>query len=186
MKKTIFAFLFFTSLLSAQEKFTISGTINDANNGETLFGASVYLQGTTIGVITNEYGFYSLTAPQGDYSLVVSYMGYNDSIQKVTLTGDQKLNFELIESSEQLDEVIITAEEGERVSIKKPEMSVAKLKSETIKKIPVVLGEVDVIKSIQTLPGVTNTGEGSSGFNVRGGAVDQNLVLLDEAIIYNK
>ncbi|MEW7279245.1 TonB-dependent receptor [Aquimarina sp. 2201CG1-2-11] len=185
MKKTIFALLFFTSLLSAQEKFTISGTINDASNGETLFGASVYLQSTTIGVITNEYGFYSLTAPQGEYSLVVSYMGYNDIIQKVTLNGDQKLNFELGESSEQLDEVVITAEESERVSIKKPEMSVAKLKSETIKKIPVVLGEVDVVKSIQTLPGVTNTGEGSSGFNVRGGAVDQNLVLLDEAIIYN-
>ncbi|WP_062060584.1 TonB-dependent receptor [Aquimarina longa] len=185
MKKTILAFIFFTSLLSAQDKYTISGTIHDVSNGETIFGASVFLSGTTVGGITNEYGFYSITAPKGTYKIVISYMGYVDSTQEVILDNDQKLNFELIESSEQLDEVIITSGETERVNIKKPEMSTAKLKAETIKKMPVVLGEVDIIKSIQTLPGVTNTGEGSSGFNVRGGAVDQNLVLLDEAIIYN-
>ncbi len=185
MKKTIFALIFFTSLLSAQEKYTISGTINDVNNGETLFGASVYLQDTTIGVVTNEYGFYSITALQGDHTLIISYMGYDDIVQKITLNSDQKLNFEMSESSEQLDEIVITSGETQKINIKKPEMSTVKLKSETIKKIPVVLGEVDIIKSIQTLPGVTNSGEGSSGFNVRGGAVDQNLVLLDEAIIYN-
>lgn len=185
MKKVIFALIFFTSLLSAQEKYTISGTINDVNNGETLFGASVFLKGTTNGVVTNEYGFYSITAPKGAYTLIISYMGYVDIAQEITLDSDKKLNFELATASEQLDEVIITSDEIEKVNIKKPEMSVAKLKTETIKKIPVVLGEVDIIKSIQTLPGVTNTGEGTSGFNVRGGAADQNLVLLDEAIIYN-
>ncbi|WP_103071499.1 TonB-dependent receptor [Aquimarina sediminis] len=185
MKKAFFALIFFTSLLSAQEKHTISGTINDVRNGETLFGASVFLKDTSIGVVTNEYGFYSITAPDGVYTLIISYMGYIDIAKEITLNSDKKLNFELSESSEQLDEIIITSEETGRINIKKPEMSVAKLKSETIKKIPVVLGEVDIVKSIQTLPGVTNTGEGSSGFNVRGGAVDQNLVLLDEAIIYN-
>lgn len=190
MKKAIFALIFFTSFLFssqmfAQESFTISGRIKDVTNGETLFGASVFFKDTTIGVITNEYGFYSITAPKGNYTLILSYMGYVDLSQEVVLDSDKRLNFEMFTSSEELDEVIITAEETERANIKKPEMSVSKLKSETIKKIPVVLGEVDIVKSIQTLPGVTNGGEGTSGFNVRGGAVDQNLVLLDEAIIYN-
>lgn len=191
MKKAIFALIFFTSFLFssqifAQENYTISGRIKDVTNGETLFGASVFFKDTSIGVITNEYGFYSITAPKGNYTLVVSYMGYVDINQEVTLDSDKQLNFEMSASSEELDEVIITAEEtSEKVNIKNPEMSVSKLKTETIKKIPVVLGEVDIIKSIQTLPGVTNGGEGTAGFNVRGGAVDQNLVLLDEAIIYN-
>ncbi|WP_062055767.1 TonB-dependent receptor [Aquimarina longa] len=188
MKKTILTLILFTSFLyqaSAQEKHTISGTISDISNGETLFGTSVFFKDTTIGVITNEYGFYSLTAPAGSYTLVISYMGYDDIFQEITLDGDKKLNFEMVTTSEELDEVIITSEEIGHVNIKKPEMSVSKLKAGTMKKMPVVLGEVDIIKSIQTLPGVTNSGEGTSGFNVRGGAVDQNLILLDEAIIYN-
>ncbi len=177
--------LFLGTALTAQNTFSIRGTIKDAKNGETLLGATVFLKGTTNGTITNPYGFYSLTAPEGNYTLIVSYMGYEEVSKDITLNQDQIINLELSELTEQLDEIVITAEEPERISIKKPQMSVSKLNASTIKQIPAVLGEVDVIKSIQMLPGVTNTGEGTPGFNVRGGAADQNLVLLDEAIIYN-
>ena len=178
-------FLIFSSVILAQESHTIRGTVKDFNNGETVFGASVFLKGTTIGSTTNEYGFYSITAPKGNYTLIVSYVGFEDIFQEINLNTDETLNFEIKESLTQLDEVIITSDEPEQVNIKKPQMSVSKLNASTIKQMPAVLGEVDVIKSIQMLPGVTNGGEGSAGFNVRGGAADQNLVLLDEAIIYN-
>ncbi len=178
-------FLLFSVLVLAQEKYTISGTVTDASNGETVFGASVFLENTTIGAVTNEYGFYSITASEGEYNLKVSYVGYATSSQSITLNTNQKINFELSEASTELEEVVIVAEESERLNIKTPQMSVSKLKVETIKKMPVVLGEVDVIKSIQLLPGVTSGDEVSGGFNVRGGSQDQNLVLLDEAIIYN-
>ncbi|MCB4798300.1 TonB-dependent receptor [Neotamlana laminarinivorans] len=168
-----------------QEKYSISGNITDANNGETLLGATVYLQDTNFGATTNEYGFFSLTAPKGNYKLIISYVGYTTYSQDISLNNDLNLSFELQESATSLDEVIIVAEESEIVSIKKPQMSVSKLNAQTIKEMPAVLGEVDVIKSIQLLPGVTSNGEGSAGFHVRGGAADQNLVLLDEAIIYN-
>ncbi|RSK41537.1 TonB-dependent receptor [Mangrovimonas spongiae] len=185
--KHLFLMLFLLSSIysQSQEKFTLSGTIKDSTNGETLLGATVYLKDTSIGSITNEYGFFSLTALKGNYTLIISYVGYESYSQELTLNKDQKLNIELKASSTALDEVIITAEESEMVSIRKPQMSVSKLNSKTIKEMPAVLGEVDVVKSIQLLPGVTNNGEGSAGFHVRGGAADQNLVLLDEAIIYN-
>ncbi|NQY30169.1 MAG: TonB-dependent receptor [Flavobacteriaceae bacterium] len=185
MKNLVLLFLILTSLLSAQEKNTISGTIKDASNGETVFGASVYFKDTTIGVMSNEYGFFSITAPKGTYNLVISYLGYADMDQEIILDKDQKITFEISESSTTLNEVVITTSDTELVSIRKPQMSVSKLKMGTIKKMPAVLGEIDILKSIQMLPGVTNSGEGTSGFNVRGGAADQNLVLLDEAIIYN-
>ncbi|MRH99370.1 TonB-dependent receptor plug domain-containing protein [Kriegella sp. EG-1] len=174
-----------STALSAQESYTLSGTISDVSNGETLFGASVFLKGTTLGVITNEYGFYSLTAPKGEYTLNISYLGYTEINKEVSLNSNQKLDFEIAEFANELEEVVITAEEPERAILKKPEMSVAKMNIATVKQMPVVLGEVDVLKSLQMLPGVTNNGEGTGGFHVRGGAGDQNLVLLDEAIIYN-
>ncbi len=175
----------FAVSLSAQDKFTVNGIIKDAVNGETIFGASVYFKNTNTGVLTNEYGFYSITVTQGTYTLIVSYMGYEEIIQEIDLENDQKLDFELVVSNNTLNEVIVIADETERGSIKSPQMSVTKFKIATIKNMPVVFGEVDILKSIQLLPGVTNNGEGSNGFNVRGGAVDQNLVLLDEAIIYS-
>ncbi|WP_420322975.1 TonB-dependent receptor [Flagellimonas sp.] len=171
--------------LNAQNNYTISGNVKDKTNGETLFGTSIFLKGTTIGAITNEYGFYSLTAPKGSYTLVFSHLGYEEISLQVVLDQNHKMDIEITEVSTQLDEVEVTAEEPERAILRKPEMSVSKLNVKTVKQMPVVLGEVDVIKSLQILPGVTNNGEGSSGFHVRGGAVDQNLVLLDEAIIYN-
>jgi len=169
----------------AQEKYTLSGTITEAANGETAFGASVYIKGTYIGTITNEYGFYSISAPKGNYTLIVSYVGFQDISTEIVLDKNQKINFDIETSATQLDEVMITVDDSDKLNIRDPQMSVTKIKISTIKKIPVVLGEVDIIKSIQLLPGVTNSGEGTGGFNVRGGAVDQNLVLLDEAIIYN-
>lgn len=182
---TFLGILMINAFVLGQDSYTINGKITDKDNGETLFGASVFLKNTNIGVVTNEYGFYSITAPKGSYVLVISYMGYLDINQEIQLDKDQKLDFEVEEYTTRLDEIVVTAEESERISLKKPEMSIAKLNIKTVKQMPVVLGEVDIIKSIQLLPGVTNNGEGSSGFNVRGGAVDQNLVLLDEAIIYN-
>ena len=175
----------FSMATMAQTSYTLNGTITDQSNGETLFGASVFLKGTTIGVVTNEYGFYSLTAPEGDYTLTISYVGFSEINQEVTLKSNQKLDFEISEFSTVLEEVVVTADEPERASLRKPEMSVAKMNIATVKQMPVVLGEVDILKSLQMLPGVTNNGEGTGGFHVRGGAGDQNLVLLDEAIIYN-
>lgn len=185
MNKIILLFIIFTSIVSAQEKFTVSGSIKDLSNGETLFGASIYFQDTSIGVQSNEYGFYSITATQGTYTMIISFIGFNEITREITLDKNQKLDIELTETSNQLGEVVLVAEESELVNIKKPQMSVARLNIATIKQIPMVMGEIDIIKSLQLLPGVTNNGEGSAGFNVRGGAVDQNLVLLDEAIIYN-
>ncbi|UOY06423.1 TonB-dependent receptor [Muricauda sp. SCSIO 64092] len=173
------------ALAMGQTSHTISGTITDKSNGETLFGASVFLVGTTIGGVTNEYGFYSITAPEGEYVLNISYMGYNDVNININLNQDLKQDIEISEFSTALDEVVVTAEEPERAILRKPEMSVVKMSVGTIKQTPVVLGEVDVLKSLQLLPGVSNNGEGTGGFHVRGGAQDQNLILLDEAIIYN-
>jgi hypothetical protein len=167
----------------SQEKFTISGTISDKKNNETLIGVNIIVKGTKIFTISNEYGFYSLTLPKGDYELSVSYISYETIDEKISLTQDIKKNYSLSETGQVLDEVVIT--EKKTTNTRKPEMSVNKLSIATIKQMPVVLGEVDVIKSILFLPGVTNAGEGQSGFNVRGGGADQNLILLDEATIFN-
>jgi hypothetical protein len=167
----------------SQEKFTISGTISDKKNNETLIGVNVIVKGTKSSAITNEYGFYSLTLPKGDYEISISYISYETIDEKISLNQNIKKNYSLIESGELLQEVIIKEKVG--TNTRKPEMSVNKMSIATIKQMPVVLGEVDIIKSILFLPGVTNAGEGQSGFNVRGGGADQNLVLLDEATIYN-
>ncbi len=187
MNKTLITFtvLLMSWLGFAQEKFTVSGTIKDHANGETLLGAAILLKGTTIGATTNEYGFYSLTAPKGTYTLVISYLGYKTIEEPIVLDKNIKFNSEITEDAGQLSEVVITAGESKKINLRTPQMSVAKISSQTIKQIPAVMGEVDVIRSLQMLPGVTKAGEGASGFNVRGGAEDQNLVLLDEAIIYN-
>lgn len=179
-----FLIFFITLSVSAQEKFTLKGTIKDSNTNETLIGASVIIKDLQTGTITNEYGFFSITLQSGIYNVEISYVGYKSVIQNVELSKNTTLNLALIEDTQSLDEVVIK-ENREKVNLKRPQMSVNALSINTIKQIPVVLGEVDVVKAITLLPGVTNAGEGSSGFNVRGGAVDQNLILLDEATIYN-
>ncbi len=180
----IIFFLLIQATVFSQEKFTISGTISEQSSNETLIGVNVLFPEIGKGVVTNEYGFYSITLSKGTYKLLVSYLGFNDISNEINLNKDLKLNFQLTEASEMLEEVIIT-ENVEKVNIKNPQMSLNKLSAGTIKKIPVVLGEADVIKSIILLPGVTSGGEGASGFNVRGGSADQNLILLDEATIFN-
>jgi hypothetical protein len=166
------------------DKGTVSGYIKDNKNGEKLIGVNVYIKGTTIGTTTNEYGFYSLTLAKGKYELVASYIGYLSVTKELDLSANTKIDFEIAEQDIQLQEVVVKAE-AEDQNVKNIEMSTNKLDIKTIQKIPAFLGEVDIIRSIQLLPGVATVGEGATGFNVRGGAIDQNLVLLDEAPVYN-
>lgn len=183
IKIALFFLLFCFSSGFAQEKFSVSGTISDGNSNETLIGVTIYIPSLQIGTTTNEYGFYSMTLPKGEHIMEVSYVGFEKKMETISVTQNLKKSFSLAISNRNLDEVVIT--ETSKSTIRKAEMSVNKLSIETIKKMPVVLGEVDVLKAILLLPGVTNAGEGASGFNVRGGGADQNLILLDEATIFN-
>ncbi len=182
-KFSILVFLLSSLTVCAQQKYTISGVVSEASSNESLIGVTVIVPKLQTGVTTNVYGFYSITLPEGEYEITVSYLGFKQITRIVDLTEDRKENFKLEEQAEILDEVVLT--DSEKPTIRKPQMSINTLTSATIKKIPVVLGEADVIKSILLLPGVTSAGEGASGFNVRGGAADQNLILLDEATIFN-
>ncbi|MCH1432042.1 MAG: TonB-dependent receptor [Flavobacteriaceae bacterium] len=177
-------FIFFCSLAFSQRNVTLSGYVSDLESDESLIGVSVLLPELNTGTITNEYGFFSLTLPAGVYTVQIRYLGFETLTRELSLNEDVNENFELTPQAEVLDEVIVE-ENIELLNVRNPQMSVNKLAINTIKKIPAVLGEVDVIKSITLLPGVTNAGEGASGFNVRGGAADQNLILLDEAILFN-
>ncbi len=178
------AILLICSTLTAQQRFTLSGTVVENASNETLIGVNVIIPELNTGAITNEYGFYSITLPAGDYEVIFSTLGFKNDRQQISLTENKKLNVGLEESTEELDAIVIT-QDIERLNIRNPQMSVNALSINTIKRMPVVLGETDVIKSILLLPGVTSAGEGASGFNVRGGAADQNLILLDEATLYN-
>jgi hypothetical protein len=186
MKKKLL-FILFTltaSWLLAQEKVTISGYVKDAANGESLIGATVFIQETASGTITNVYGFYSITLEPGNYNVEYRFLGYEGISKQVDLTTNQRIDIELSEGGVQLTEVVVTGE-PEDINVTGVQMSTQKLDIKTIQKLPSFLGEVDIIKSIQTLPGVSTVGEGASGFNVRGGSVGQSLVLLDEAPVYN-
>lgn len=180
----LFVFSFSAISTNAQNKFTLKGVISEEKNNETLIGVSIIIPELNTGTTTNEYGFYSITLPEGSYEVVISYIGFATRSETIVLSSNLTKNFGLTDALETLDEVIIT-ENVEKLNLKTPQMSVAKLTSGTIKAIPVVFGEADIIKAITLLPGVTTAGEGASGFNVRGGSADQNLILLDEATIYN-
>ncbi|OYU85473.1 MAG: hypothetical protein CFE24_01955 [Flavobacterium sp. BFFFF2] len=169
---------------NAQEKVTVNGTIRDAFNGETLIGVNVIIKELKTGTSTNEYGFFSISVPKGNYTLQCNYLGFEVFEKTLNLTQNERLEVTLKGEAVNLQEVEVK-ENKKKAVITRPEMSVNKLSMMQVKQMPVVLGESDILKSITTLPGVTNAGEGSSGFNVRGGAADQNLVLLDEAILYN-
>ncbi|OAD91269.1 collagen-binding protein [Aequorivita soesokkakensis] len=185
MKKILTFLLFLGSFTTfAQEKFTISGTISEADTGETLIGVNVIIPSLQTGTVTNQYGYYSITLPKGDYEIVYSSIGFASQKIQISLAENIKKDLELATDTESLDEVVIETD-NERLDVRSSQMSANTLSTTTIKKIPVVLGEVDVIKAITLLPGVTSAGEGASGFNVRGGAADQNLILLDEATLYN-
>ena len=168
----------------AQEKLTLSGYLYDAANGETLIGATIYISEMQAGAVTNVYGYYSLTLPPGNYQVEYRYIGYETITQNVDLSASKRIDVELVGESQLLEELVIT-DQVEDLNVSGIQMGTNSLTLNTIASIPPFLGEVDVIKSIQFLPGVSTVGEGASGFNVRGGGVGQNLVLLDEAPVYN-
>ena len=170
---------------SYSQDITLSGKVVDSESNETLIGVTISIPELSTGTSTNEYGFYSISIPSGTYSIEVSYLGYHSVKEVLDLTNSNTTkDFHLLSNMQELEEVILEYD-VERIDIKSPQMSVNKINVATIKKMPAVLGEVDLIKSILLLPGVSNTGEASAGFHVRGGGSDQNLILLDEATVFN-
>ena len=172
------------TMITADKKPIISGSIKDGKSGEQLLGATVYIKELKSGVASNMYGFYSLSIPAGKYTLVFSNIGYENLEKKIQLKDNMTLNVELQPRHQLLSEVVIT-EKRNNDNVTRNEMSMVRLDAKTIRKIPAFMGEVDIIKALQLLPGIQTTSEGSSGFSVRGGSPDQNLVLLDEATVYN-
>jgi hypothetical protein len=169
----------------AQKKFTVSGVVRDAATGETLIGATVRIKELPqIGTSSNSYGFYSLPVPEGEYTLVFNYIGYTPAQQAISAHKDTRLDMPMA-SSLQLKEVVISSKAPNNDQVISPQMGVEKLEMSQIKNVPVLLGERDILKTISLLPGVKAASEGNTGFYVRGGASDQNLILLDEAIVYN-
>lgn len=170
--------------LNGQENYTLSGVMSDAATGEFLIGATIYVPLLETGTAANEYGYYSLTLPAGFYIIRVSYLGYKTRELKIDLKENLRRNIELELSSEALEEVVIVGDRADE-NIRSPEMSVSKLEIKEVRAIPVLFGEQDILKTIQLLPGVQSAGEGGSGYYVRGGDSGQNLILLDEATVYN-
>lgn len=186
MKKRLLVFwmIFFSLIGFTQEKVTLSGKVIDSNNNETLIGVLVEIPVLKFSTFTNEYGFFSLTVPPGSYAIQASTIGYETKNIQISIQENSKITIEIAANAKELAAVVVSKNPS-RINIHKPEMSVNKIAISTLKKMPAILGEIDILKSITTLPGVTNAGEGQSGFNVRGGAADQNLILLDEATVYN-
>ena len=170
--------------IETKDSYTLSGFIKDADNGEVLPGATVFIKELKAGAASNVYGFYSISLKPGTYHIVFSFIGYGDQELLVEINDNKSLNIDLVPSAHKLSEVEITGE-AKNKNISSTQMSVNKIDSKTIQAIPALMGEVDLIKAIQLLPGVKFAAEGSSGFSVRGGSPDQNLVLLDEATVYN-
>ncbi len=171
-------------LISFSQLHTISGYVKEESTGESLLGSNVYIKETLKGTVTNQYGFYSLTVPDTAFTLVVSFLGFQTQEIPMKLSKDVRLTISMKNNAIETQEVIITAEKENR-NVQSSEMGKQTLDVEKIKSLPAFLGEVDVLKSIQLLPGVSSAGEGNSGFYVRGGGPDQNLILLDEANVYN-
>ncbi len=182
-QKILLPLLLLTTILQAQD-ITLSGYIKDAANGEALIGATVYIPTLKQGTASNSYGFYSLTVPTGTYRLTVSYIGYITTEETVEANENQNITFSLKDNSKEIDEVVVSAEAA-NANVERVEMGVAKLPIKTIQKLPAFMGEVDIIKTIQLLPGIQSGGEASSGLYVRGGGPDENLMILDEAPVYN-
>lgn len=180
----VFSFLFLTTSAFAQN-FTVSGRVKDGTNGEDIIGAIIVVkENPTKGTSTNSYGFYSLTLPSGDYTLVYQFLGFAVQEKKVSLKSNQTLNVELAAAENTLGEVEVLGERKDQ-NVKSTEMGVVRLDPKSVESVPVLFGEKDIIKVFQMTPGVKSAGEGNSGFYVRGGSADQNLILLDEAPVYN-
>ena len=175
-------FIFLLSLLActslfSQNMYTISGYVQEEETGETLIGVNIFDEKTLKGTISNEYGFYSITLEEGNYNIIFSFIGLESSIEKINLNKNIRLNVSLKTKTIITQEVTVKSEKEDR-NIQSSNMSQTKLQVENIKQIPVILGEIDVIKSAQLLPGIQSGGEGNSALYVRGGGPDQNLILL--------
>jgi len=166
-----------------ENRVTLSGTVTDQNSGEPLIGAYVKVDDQPYGTITNPYGFYSLTLPAGEYDLWYSFLGYQSAEHRLSLVENKRLNVELADSLITLEDVTVTSDPQKNVI--NPQLGVNNLEGQSFSNIAYLFGEVDIISGIRLLPGVSTIGEGASGFNVRGGGIDQNLILLDEAPVYN-
>ncbi len=184
MKRFAVLYFLLLCLTFSAQNFSISGVVRDTRNGETIAGATVYLKKSNKAAFTNQYGFYSLTAPGGDDTLIISYIGYKTIKKPVSNDKNTVVNLTLSEEDTELQEVEVLTHAGNE-NVKNTQMSAIQLDMTEIKKIPAFMGEVDILKTIQLLPGVKSAGDGNTGFYVRGGGPDQNLILLDEANIYN-
>lgn len=186
MKRTLLLIYWFVLGLYgfSQDKYTLSGYIQDASNGEELIGVTIYNDSLKTGAVTNVYGFYSFTLTKGQYKISFSYVGYETTEESINLDQDISLNIKLNPSVTEIDEVVIS---GEAIDENVTGMSMSKIELDIgqIKKLPTFLGETDIIKTVQMLPGVVTAGEGTSTFFVRGGSADQNLILIDEAPVYD-
>ena len=172
-------------MLFAQQKFTVSGSVKDKKTGEVVIGAVVKVaELPQTGGVTNDYGFYSLTLPSGTYTIKISYLGYAEQSEKVVLDKNLKQNIELSAAGNELKEVTVSSKAKDN-NVREAQMGVTRLDVKDINLLPVIFGERDVMKTVQLLPGVKPAGDGNAGFYVRGGAADQNLILLDEAVVYN-
>ncbi len=181
----LLSFFVFATTTFAQNA-TLSGTIKDSKTGEVLIGATVAVENSKpiVGTVTNVYGFYSLTLPKGNYTLLVSFIGYQNLKKSVDLQQNTTLTFEIAENTNELTEIVVTSD-APQDKVQNAQMGMEKLEMKEMNKIPVLLGERDILKTIQLLPGIKSAGEGNSGFNVRGGTSDQNAIFLDEALVYN-
>jgi hypothetical protein len=178
-----FLFVFSANSL-AQESYTINGVVRDSLSGETLIGVSLKFNGKTqVGTSTNAYGFFSYKLNSGTYDLSVSYIGYKTILKKINISADTKLDLNMVPDNV-LDEIVISAEKRND-NVVNAQMGFAKINLSEIRNVPVLFGERDILKTLQLLPGIKSAGEGNSGFYVRGGSTDQNLILLDEAPVYN-
>lgn len=168
----------------AQSKYTLSGYMRDSDNGEGLIGATVYVDEIASGTTTNVYGFYSISLPEGMYNITFNYLGYQATTEIIELASDQTFDIEMQPDRKLLQTVEITGEKANK-NVSSLDIGVERMDAKMVKDIPQFMGEVDIIRSIQLLPGVSTVGEGATGFNVRGGNIDQNLILLDEATVFN-
>ena len=177
-------FFFFSFSLNGQNQFTISGYVQDNASGENLIGVSIYEKESFKGTASNQYGFYSLTLEEGNYKIIYFFIGFKTITKEINLNKNQRLNISLDSDAILTEEITVTGEKLDK-NVSSSDMSQAKIEVQNIKQLPVILGEVDVLKSAQLLPGIQSGGEGNSGLYVRGGGPDQNLILLDEAVVYN-
>jgi len=177
-------FIFLSIHAFSQKKHTISGYVRDSLSRETLIGATVQTQNAGKGINTNAYGYYSITLPEGEYKMVISFVGYYPLEQTLVVKGDQQFNFSLLSISSLSQEIVITNRKKD-ANLRNAQMGQIDLTTSKMKSLPVIFGEVDPLKTLQLFPGVTNAGEGNSGIYVRGGGPDQNLILLDDAVVYN-